>query len=99
MLIQMLTDFRSLIADQGFTFYPGGFLGFTNFEHRSGVQPQNPAVALLGKDCGSVDATFSLRELLDDAIIIFIAGVQSNVEKVCFFLGFYLENISVFLGC
>jgi hypothetical protein len=94
------TDFRNM--DQGFTFYPGGFVGFATMEHRTtGVQPQNPAVTLLGKDSGSIDSLFSLRyfylkyiyilklifnrELLDDAIIIFNSGVQSNVEKVVSF--------------
>lgn len=76
----MMTDFRTL--EQGFTFYPGGFVGFTNIDHRTSVQPKNPAVALLGKDSGSIDPLFSLRELLDDAIIIYCSGVQANVEKV-----------------
>ncbi|XP_021964522.1 E3 ubiquitin-protein ligase RNF123 isoform X2 [Folsomia candida] len=80
LLIPMMTDFRTL--EQGFTFYPGGFVGFTNIDHRTSVQPKNPAVALLGKDSGSIDPLFSLRELLDDAIIIYCSGVQANVEKV-----------------
>lgn len=81
MLIPMMTDFRNL-DQQGFTFYPGGFVGFASMEHRTGTQPNNPAVALLGKDSGAIDNLFSLRELLDDAIIVYCSGVQSNVEKV-----------------
>lgn len=89
MLVPMLTDFRSLVAEQGFTFYPGGFLGFANFEHRTGVQPQNPAVALLGKDFGSMDVQFSLRELLDDAIIIFTVQITKLFSLSSYIHGFF----------
>ncbi|CAL8088738.1 unnamed protein product [Orchesella dallaii] len=84
MLIPMLADFRNFIAqgERGFTYFPGGFVGFGGMEHRNAIQLHNPAVALLGKESGMMDVRASLRELLDNAIIIYSCGVQRHVEKV-----------------
>jgi len=84
MLIPMLTDFRNFIAqgERGFTYFPGGFVGYGGMENRNAVQLHNPAVALLGKESGTMDVRASLRELLDNAIIIYSCGVQRHVEKV-----------------
>jgi hypothetical protein len=68
--------------DGALRLFPGGFLGFSAYEHRIGARPQNPAVALLGRDSGIMDVRTSLRELLDDAIMIFSCGVRRHVEKV-----------------
>lgn len=81
MLIPMLTDFRNLIAqgEHGLSYFTGGMFGMDN---RNSVTPHNPAVALLGKDCGTMDVRASLRELLDDVIIIYSCGVKRHIEKV-----------------
>ena len=80
MVIPMISDFRSLInADGGFL---PGLMGFTGFEHRQQVLPHNPATALLGRESGSMDVVTSLRELLDDAVIVFCCGVLKHVDKV-----------------
>lgn len=84
MLIPMLTDFRNLIAqgEHGLSYFPGAFFGMGGMEHRTAVTPHNPAVALLGKDSGTMEVRASLRELLDNVIIIYSCGVQRHMEKV-----------------
>ncbi|CAG7734881.1 unnamed protein product [Allacma fusca] len=59
-----------------------GLMGFGGFEHRQHVYPTNPATSLLGRDSGVMDPSTSLRELLDDSIIVFCCGVLKHVEKV-----------------
>lgn len=79
MMIPMMTDFQNM--DTRVTLLPG-FMGFASLANRTtGFIPHNPAASLLGRDKGRMDTIFSLRELLDDAIIIFNAGVSANVEK------------------
>ena len=62
--------------------FPAGFLGFSAYEHGIGALPQNPAVPLIGRDAEVMDPRTSLRELMDDAIMIFSCGVKPQVEKV-----------------
>lgn len=60
---------------------PGGMIGFSTFD-RVGARPNNPAVALINRDSGMMDTLTSLRELLDDTVMIFSCGVTRHVEKV-----------------
>ena len=69
---------------------PGGFLGFSAYEYGIGSRPQNPAVPLIGRDAGVMDLRTSLRELMDDAILIFSCGVKRQVGKVT--MEFVLQN-------
>lgn len=85
MLIPMLADLRNFVAqgEHGVAYFPGGFLGYPGgMDVRHPVLPHNPAVALLGKDSGIMEVRASLRELLDNAIIIYSSGVHRHMEKV-----------------
>lgn len=82
----MFAEFRNLMYPRelgfGFPQLQGGLFGSPGMDPRHSVAPHNPAVALLGKESGTMDVRASLRELLDDVIIIYSCGVQRHLEKV-----------------